>query len=1075
MATTSTKCERDGSIQSPGAARRSSPLRYLLFSLLFHLLFTVSIFDIYFTSPVVHPTKRYSLKDSIDGEPVDADIKAPADRLVLIVGDGLRADTLYKEHPPSMLPDWAKKDLQQSSADAYPWTSALKVEKQLEKSSIDTSKPPGPFFAAPHLRNIALNRGTWGISHTRVPTESRPGHVALIAGMYEDVSAVTKGWKLNPVDFDSLMNVSTHAYTFGSPDILPMFAKGAEPGRVDMWMYNEAAEDFTKDATHLDLWVLHRLEELFDAARSNHTLAAELKRPGNVFFLHLLGLDTTGHTYRPHSPEYVGNLIVVDAITRRVEELFTDFFQEEDQEESRTAFIFSADHGMSTKGNHGDGEPDNTRTPIVAWGSGLRGPRTVAWDEPQGAVQLARRAKEEETDAYYDDWKGLEMLDREDIEQADVTALMATLLALPLPANSEGRLPLGFVHVIPEVAARAMLANALEVLEIYRVKDQQRRDRLLRYAPFHKLHDREEPDALPGAREIAMIKNQIKAYRFKASMDSSNVLIDVALEGAKYLQTYDWLLLVSIITAGYLGSILYGVIHLLRSHALTSSEAEMIDHSSARSGVLSLGNLLAGSTLALFCAKFFAEQAPLTYYAYVASTALLWSRVIDQRRVIRYVWTKATRKDSLSVARRLAILFIFLIAALELIVFGYLQRYAWSLGFFILGFGWPFSALDDAQRSKNEGLLLLWGLSCVGAALFTLAGVEKEESLLLLGFTGLLFMAAGVAAVRYPGIFLAAKETTTTKGQREDPMMRRTQHVIKAQTALIAVSTTVTLSSSYHLQNKLGLPLVNQIIGWGVLCSATTLPFLFGFQRGEHRQPAAQRLAIIIFAAAPLFILLSLRDEALFFGVYTLTLLIWAKMEGAVLEEKVVKARNAGHLTGSLALPRTVGLEEVRTALVFLFLLHVGFFGTGNIASISSFYLSPVYRLIPVFAPFTMAALLILKILVPFIVLCSVFHFLCTGQPSGRVLGTYRPGEEGQLAGPPLFGPHAIGGLGLESSHGLVLIASIAADVLALNFLFSVQTSGAWLEIGRSITHFAMANLLIVFMFGLSAIAEALY
>ena len=44
------------------------------------------------------------------------------------------------------------------------------------------------------------------------------------------------------------------------------------------------------------------------------------------------------------------NIQVVDDVVRKTEELFEKFFEDED-----TAFIFSADHGMSNIGNHGDG------------------------------------------------------------------------------------------------------------------------------------------------------------------------------------------------------------------------------------------------------------------------------------------------------------------------------------------------------------------------------------------------------------------------------------------------------------------------------------------------------------------------------------------------------------------------------------------------------------------------------------------------------------------------------------------------------------------------------------------------
>jgi GPI ethanolamine phosphate transferase 1 len=46
----------------------------------------------------------------------------------------------------------------------------------------------------------------------------------------------------------------------------------------------------------------------------------------------------------------MANIEIVDHIVKEVETLLSQFYQDEE-----TAFIFTADHGMSVIGNHGDG------------------------------------------------------------------------------------------------------------------------------------------------------------------------------------------------------------------------------------------------------------------------------------------------------------------------------------------------------------------------------------------------------------------------------------------------------------------------------------------------------------------------------------------------------------------------------------------------------------------------------------------------------------------------------------------------------------------------------------------------
>ena len=78
---------------------------------------------------------------------------------------------------------------------------------------------------------------------------------------FKDISAIAKGWKENPVEFDSVFNRSKYTWSWGSPDILNMFSKSSS--NVFTSTYDSSVEDFVADdASVLDTWVLHHFKVL---------------------------------------------------------------------------------------------------------------------------------------------------------------------------------------------------------------------------------------------------------------------------------------------------------------------------------------------------------------------------------------------------------------------------------------------------------------------------------------------------------------------------------------------------------------------------------------------------------------------------------------------------------------------------------------------------------------------------------------------------------------------------------------------------------------------------------------------
>ncbi|KAF2795887.1 GPI ethanolamine phosphate transferas-like protein [Melanomma pulvis-pyrius CBS 109.77] len=955
--------------------------RFLSIAVVFHLVYIYSIFSIYFVSPIVHGMREHYVEAQ----------EAPAKRLVLFVGDGLRADKAFQSFPDPSPPD----------------------------ESSEEANIPRPL--APYLRSRVLEHGTFGVSHTRVPTESRPGHVALIAGLYEDVSAVMTGWKLNPVNFDSVFNRSRHTWSWGSPDILPMFEQGAVPGRVDADTYDAECEDSSKDALELDLWVFDKVKKLFQDAKSNATLNAELRKEKNVFFLHLLGLDTTGHAHRPYSKQYLHNIKIVDQGVQEITELMEEFYAD-----GKTAFVFTADHGMSDWGSHGDGHPDNTRTPLIVWGSGVATP----------IVNISGLAKGHE-DGFSSDW-GLDHVQRHDVAQADVAALMAYLAGLAFPTNSVGELPLSYLDIDLKSKAEALLVNAREILEMYHVKEETKKSTELYYKPFSGLND----DKHSVEYRIARIQESIAAGDADDAIRQSSELIQLGLQGLRYLQTYDWLFLRTLVTAGYVGWIVFAITTVIDLHVLTQESKTF----------RTVPSMVAfSSALVALYSVLFMQQSPWIYYAYGFFPVMFWEEIWARRpALIKGYKVLFGHVSSRTDIIRLVFSVIGFFGLLEALVQSYFQREIFTVCYLLAAI-WPAFYGSDFM-GENLVLVATWIHSCLLMSVFTLLPANKVEDLSLILIGGGLMFTVGAFYLYFEKSIVADAKLSKdkTSSTSVDGLSRI---IMGTQVGLIALAMIVTKSSIWYIQAREGLPPGTKYVGWFTLVASLIVPYFHGLQPNNHY---IHRLVVIFLQFAPSFIILTISYEGLFYFGFCLCLFCWILLEHQVYNYTSPRSStipaSANALKPAVAAAadrlaalkkgdyRALTLADARIALFFFFFLQSAFFSTGNIASVSSFSLDAVYRLVPVFDPFSQAALLILKLMAPFAVMSANFGIL------NRRLGV--------------------------APSALFMVVMAVSDVMTLSFFYMVKDEGSWLDIGTTISHFIIASLLGVFVAGLELVSE---
>lgn len=918
-----------------------------------HAIFFFSIFEIYFTTPLVNGMT-----------PQRSPLEPPAKRLVFIVADGLRADKIL-----SLMPN---------------------------------GKSPAPF-----LRNIIETKGLWGVSHATVPTATRPGHVALTAGFYEDPTSVAKDLQGKEVLFDTVFNESQYTWSWDTPKFLQKVT-GGNHNR----MFSEKYPGHMKflagiNAEDMDSWVFSETHKLFERAKTDTVLNAKMAEDHVLFFLHLGGLDHSGYIVRPNSEAYLNHISFVDDGVEKVYKEFEAHFNND----GKTAYVFTSDHGMTDWGAHGDGTPAEVLTPLIAWGPGLRQPT---------------RETRKYSDGLSKAWS-LSNYKRTDINQASMAAFLAALVGIPYPMNAVLPVPDQLFNITDHEMSEMLFANFRQLLaqcEALR-EDRERTALRMTFSPYKPLSD----DA--GANLQNAIQAKINNKQYTEAIKEAKRCINMALRGIRYYRTYDRQNIWFSIVSSYIGWMIYLVSLLYEDHYGLSTSCQGPQLSKRFKGlIIGFFSLLS----VIIFVVLYVQSTAWTNYFFILLPCPIWMAVLLRFDVFKQMTSIIS--TILPLLPYLLLTFI----GLEVVVLGFYYREVMSLGIVCFA-AWPWIFKKDEIEKR---ILIQWSVSCLTVAFFPAIPTGTRElnfNLVVLG--GLLAIAVACFIVKK----FASKQLAK----------RKLFLIFSFQIFILAVSVFIMRHTAEMAATNRRTPLISQALSWLFLGLGIIEPFLV-------TTDIRCRLFSIALAWMSPFILFSISYECLFLVVMCWNLYIWMLLEANLVNDyKELPSKITENGVGGKESPeQSTFLEsldfatisnqiasgknrqglvraDLRRAFYFIFLINTSLFGTGNLASVNSFDPAAVFCFLTISNPPFMGLLIVLKIIIPFILIACALRAVN--------LVTHVP---------------------LTS---FILLTTFMGNIIDFQFFLLVDDEGSAMHVGETVSHyviFSIIHMVTMLLFGLA-------